>query len=89
MIKKIIKRVLLATSVIVSGTLGFMFTGGKGEVTHNPDLVLQEPIFSIQKAIATDACGDCCCGCGDSYVGEPAPPPTPTTSWVNLYIDAI
>ena len=84
MIKKIIKRVLLATSVIVSGTLGFMFTGGKGTVVNDSDFVLNEPIFSIEKANATDG-GDCSCGCGCDSI---APPVSSGASWVNIYIDS-
>ncbi len=84
MIKKTIKRVLLAVSVIASGTLGFMFTGSKGSVTNHSDFILQEPIFSIEKASAEGAGGDCCCSSCDTV----APPVGTGASWVTVKVDS-
>ncbi len=76
MIKKLNKRLFLIVSVIVSSVLGFMYNDNRDNSLAS---VLKEPIFSVEKAYADGAGGDCCCGC------EVVPPPT--SAWV--YIDFI
>ncbi len=80
MIKKLLKRTLLITSVIVSGAIGFIFNSDKMENQNPSQTALQEPIFSIDTAYADGAGGDCCCS--DTYGYEPAP--EPTSAWVNI-----
>jgi hypothetical protein len=86
MIKGIRKKVVFAISMLVSGAFGFMFTGTKGVTTQDVDSLLEKPIFSIEKASADGAGGDCCCGC-DAGGGDP--PSTPGSAWVHIDIDEI
>lgn len=78
MIKKLLKRTLLVTSVVVSGALGFLFNSDKMNNSGPSTTALQEPIFSIDTAYADGAGGDCCCGCdGSGFVV-----PETTSAWV-------
>lgn len=86
MIKGIRKKVAFALSMIVSGAFGFLFTGPKGVTTNDVDSLLEKPIFSIEKASADGAGGDCCCGCD---TGIELPPSETSAAWVFVDIDAI
>lgn len=85
MIKKISKKILLGVSIITSSALGFLFTGNKDNTTDPYTSILQEPIFSIEKAHADGAGGDCCC----SSDGTPFVPPDPISAWVTIDFEAL
>lgn len=83
MFKGIMKRVILGASVIASGALGFMFSGGDGNDSgEKANTILNEPIFSIEKARADGAGGDCCCSNCDTTL------PPPTSAWVYIKVDS-
>jgi hypothetical protein len=82
MVKKIGKKVLLATSVIISGTLGFLFNGSRNADQSFTDTITQQPIFSIEKVYGDSCGGDC--SCSNDY-SEPWTPPDPVASaWVHV-----
>lgn len=63
MFKKISKRLLLLTSVLASGVVGFLFNDNQNSAATQADL--KTPIFSIDKAYADGAGGDCSCSSCD------------------------
>lgn len=71
---RIHKKIVLGTSIIISGLLSVFIVGQKGIASH--DSILEAPIFSIEKVSADAGAGGpggCCCSSCDIAVFPPSP----------------
>lgn len=82
MITKINKKVAFTASLIISAAFGFLLSSTKGGMTSSVELVLEAPIFSIERSSATGG-GDCCSSSCDVIVY-----PSPQSSGATLFFSA-
>jgi len=83
MIRKINKKVAFTASIIISSLFGFLLSGAKGGTASPMDLVLEAPIFSIERSSANDGSGDCSSSSCDAIIY-----PSPTSAGVAVTFSA-
>ncbi len=69
-------------SLTVGGVAGFLLLGNKSG-DQLQEMMLESPIFSIEKAAADGAGGDCSCS-NCSCAGNACDPPSETSAYVTV-----